>query len=374
MPRQKIAAKKGKTQAKTQTETRTGAPDVPKTQDQLIDELVAKIKENVENGGKYIQVSDTFKKVGPGLALTGLQRVYKQPEKSDFIYTQEFKFAGSTAVVEQLLGKLGSSVAAQRAKNDIVDASNHEEHLVVRPAKPAGADVLISYDKMSELVKLMKQNRTVVKEEKGSPKRKRAQRRKSHTGVQVAPRINVNRLTATLISIADVVRQLSERQLGLDVTDVTFEDAADGLVAVGARSGRSVPHPKSKRVSVEYSGGHLLSETSAALEAFLRRIGHSDTEVAPVLEAFTAASEKLKAQAPKEEKKTEEVKPQAKSQPKGQAKAKPKAKQSAKAVVAPGKEEVEEEKPKKESKSKVKSPPKVTKAKTRTVKPRTSNE
>jgi hypothetical protein len=360
MPRPKIAAKKGKTQASEkvgpQTETRTGAPDVPKTQEQLIDELVAKIKENVEKGGKFIQVSDAFKKVGPGLALTGLQRVYKQPEKADFLYSQEFKFAGPTAVVEQLLGKLGTSVASQREKNDIVDASNHENYLVIRPQKPAVAEVVISHDKMSELVKLMRQNRTAVKEEKGSPKKKRAQRRKSHTGVQVAPRIVVDRLTATLASIADVVRQLSERQLGLDVTNVTFEDAADGLVAVGGRTGKSVPNYRVKRVSVEYSGGHLLSETSSALESFLRRIGHSDAEVAPLLNSFSTALETAKTESKKEVVE----------------KPKPKVKQVPKTVVAPGKEEVVEKKA--ESKTKLRSPPKMTKAKTRTVKPRTSNE
>ena len=342
MPRPKIAAKKGKSQASEkmgpQTETRTGAPDVPKTQEQLIDELVAKIKENVEKGGKYIQVSDAFKKVGPGLALTGLQRVYKQAEKADFLYTQEYRFAGPTPVVEQLLGKLGTSVASQREKNDIVDASNHENHLVVRPPKPAVPDVLISYDKMSELVRLMKQNRTTAKDEKGSPKKKRAQRRKSHTGVQVAPRIIVDRLTATLASIADVVRQLSERQLALDVTNVTFEDAADGLVAVGGRTGRSVPHSRTKRVSVEYSGGHLLSETSSALEAFLRRIGHSDAEVTPLLSSFATVLETVKE---KSEGETPAEKPNPKAK-QASAKQAPKAKQASKAVVNPGKEEVEE--------------------------------
>jgi hypothetical protein len=375
MPRPKIAAKKGKTQATekmgAQTETRTGTPDAPKTQEQLIDELVAKIKENVEKGGKFIQVSDTFRKVGPGLSLTGLQRVYKQPEKADFLYTQQYKFAGSTPIVEQLLSKFGTSVAAQREKNDIVDVANHQNHLVVRPPQPAVAEIVISHDKMSELVKLMRQNRTAVKEEKGSPKKKRAQRRKSHTGVHVAPRIVVDRLTATLASIADVVRQLSERQLGLDVTHVTFEDAADGLVAVGGRTGRTVPNPRSKRVSVEYSGGHLLSETSSSLEAFLRKIGHSDAEVTPLLTAFSTALETSKVS------KTDAGKTEAKSEGADKPKAKPKAKQAPKTVVAPGKEEVEEkvvDSKKPETKSKLRSPPKVTKAKTRTVKPRTSNE
>ena len=355
MPRPKIAAKKGKTQTKNQqTETRTGVPDVPKTQDQLIDELVARIKENVEKGGKYIQVSDAFKKVGPGLALTGLQRVYKQPEKSDFIYTQEFRFAGSTSVVEQLLGKLGTSVSAQRSKNDIVDASNHEQHLVIRPAKPVVADVVISHDKMSELVKLMRQGRTAVKEEKGTPKRKKAQRRKSHTGVQVAPRIVVDRLTATVASIADVIRQLAERQLGLDVTNVTFEEAADGLVAVGGRTGRSAPHPRTKRISVEYSGGHLLSETSAALESFLRRIGHTDTEVAPLLTAFTSKQSTVEAKTEVVEK-PKEVKAKTKTQ-------------------APSETTETKKAEAKTKKSELRGSPKVSKAKTRTVKPRTSNE
>lgn len=359
MPRPKIVAKKGKTQAKSQTETRTGTPDVPKTQEQIIDELVIRIKENVEKGGKYIQVSDTFKKVGPGLALTGLQRVYKQPGKTDFIYTQEFRFAGTTSVVETLLGKLGSSVSAQRAKNDIVDATNHEQHLVIRPPKPVVADVVISYDKMSELVRLMRQNRTAVKEEKGSPKKKRAQRRKSHTGVQVLPRIVVDRLTGNIASIADVIRQLAERQLGLDVTNVTFEESADGLVVVGSRSGRSVPNPRSKRVSIEYSGGHLLSETSASLETFLRRIGHNDSEVTPLLASFASKQPKTGT--------SEVANPEVKEAP-----------VKAKEVKAKTQKTVEASEVKKSEgnskKSELRGSPKVTKAKTRSVKPRTSNE
>lgn len=364
MPRPKIVAKKGKTQAKSQTETRTGTPDVPKTQEQIIDELVTRIKENVENGGKYIQVSDTFKKVGPGLALTGLQRVYKQPGKTDFIYTQEFRFAGMTSVVETLLGKLGTSVSAQRAKNDIVDASNHEEHLVIRPPKPVVADVVISYDKMSELVRLMRQTRTAVKEEKGSPKKKRAQRRKSHTGVQVLPRIVVDRLTGNVSSIADVIRQLAERQLGLDVTNVTFEESGDGLVVVGGRSGRSVPNPRSKRVSIEYSGGHLLSETSVILESFLRRIGHNDSEVTPLLASFTSNQSS-----------SEVVKPEVKEAPVKEVKPKEvKAKTQKNVEVAEGKKPETKKVEGNSKKSELRGSPKVTKAKTRSVKPRTSNE
>jgi hypothetical protein len=241
--------------------------------------------------------------------------------------------------------KLGSSVSAQRAKDDIVDATNHEQHLVIRPPKPPVAEVLISYDKMSELVRLVRQNRTTVKEDKGTPKKKRAQRRKSHTGVQVAPRIVVDRLTATLSSIADVVRQLSERQLGLDVTNITFEESAEGLVAVGGRTGRSSPNPRSKRLSVEYNGGHLLSETSGALESFLRRIGHTDSEVGPLLTSFTSKqSNVVKTEAPV---KAKEVKQQVSEVKKADAKSK---------------------------KSELRGSPKVSKAKTRTVKPRTSNE
>lgn len=371
MPRPKIIAKKGKTQAKSQTETRTGTPDVPKTQEQIIDELVIRIKENVEKGGKYIQVSDTFKKVGPGLALTGLQRVYKQPGKTDFIYTQEFRFAGTTSVVETLLGKLGSSVSAQRAKNDIVDATNHEQHLVIRPPKPVVADVVISYDKMSELVRLMRQNRTAVKEEKGSPKKKRAQRRKSHTGVQVLPRIVVDRLTGSVSSIADVIRQLSERQLGLDVTNVSFEDSGDGLVVVGGRSGRSVPNPRSKRVSVEYSGGHLLCETSASLETFLRRIGHNDSEVTPLLASFVSKQPT-----------SEVAKPEVKEAPVKPKEVKAKTQKTVEASEVKKAETKKAETKKAETKkaegnskkSELRGSPKVTKAKTRSVKPRTSNE
>jgi hypothetical protein len=345
MPRTKVAAKKGKIQAKEktgpQTETKTGGPQVPKTQEQLIDELVARIRENVEKGEKFIQVSETFKKVGPGLTLTGLQRVYKQPEKSDFIYTREFRFAGSTRVVDQLLGKLGSSVAGQRLKNDIVDTTNYQDHLVVLPVKPrvAPVDLLITHDKMSELVKRVKENRTAVKEDKGTPKKKRAQRRKSHTGVKITV-VSVETLVSTVSGVAEVIRQLVERQLGLDVTNVTFEESPSGLVVKGARSYRN--GPKTKRVSVEYAGGHVSAETSEALETFLRRIGHTDTEVKTVVDSYTAASSKPVVKEVKKAEPKTEVKVDAKKD--------------------------------KTKKSELRGSPKVTKAKTRTVKPRTSNE
>jgi hypothetical protein len=343
MARTKTAVKKGK-QQKSQTETRTGAPEVPKTEEQLIDELVVKIRENAEKKDKFIQVSETFKKVGPGLALTGLQRIYKQPEKSDFIYSQEFRFAGSTRVVEHLLGKLGSSVASQRLKNDIIDLTNYEQYLVVRViVRNPVADTLISHDKMSELVKRVKEGRTAVKEDKGTPKRKKAQRRKSNTGVKVTDRITVNRLEATVSAVSDVIRKLAERQLGLDVTNVTFEESADGVVVLGGRTFRVTPQPKSKRVSVDYNGGHLSSQTSQALESFLRRIGHTDVEVSPLLTSFT------------DKQSTEVVKEGKQEQPEEPV---------VKAVV----------KKDKTKKAELRGSPKVTKAKTRTVKPRTSNE
>lgn len=342
MPRNKTAGKKGK----TQTETRTGAPEEPKTQDQLIDELVTKIKENVQNGGgKYIQVSDAFKKVGPGLTLSGLQRVYKQPEKSDFIYTREFLFAGSTRVVDQILGKLGSSVAGQRLKNDIVDVTNYQDHLVVRVVNRAPvADVLITHDKMSELVKFVKQSRTAVKEEKGTPKKKKAQRRKSPTGVKVArsPRIAVERLSGTVSAIQEVIRRLSEKQLGLDVSNVTFEDTTDGLIVSGGRAFKVRSNPKSKRVIVDYSGGHISAGSSSGLETFLRRIGHSDDDVKTVVDAFVS------------------------KQPVGEVKEEKK-----EATKTETKTDVPV---KKSKKSELRGSPKVTKAKTKTVKPRTSNE
>ena len=339
MPRPKIAVKKGKTtQAKSQTETRTGAPDAPKTQEQLIDELVGKIRENAPNGEKYIQVSESYKKVGPGLTLSGLQRVYKQPAKSDFIYSQEFKFAGSTQVVEQLLSKLGTSVATQRSKSDIIDANNYQDYFVVRPNRPPQADLLITREKMSELVKLVKQSRTAAKEEKGTPKKKKAQRRKSNAGVQVADRVSVSRLTASVSAVAEVIRQLAERQLGLDVSHLTFEETPEGWVAVGGRTFRPKPNPKSKRVYVDYSSGHLGSETSEALESFLRKIGHSDSEVSTLLNLFSSNQSK----------------------------------------VENGKEEVQpvEAQPKKDKskKAELRGSPKISKAKTRTVKPRTSHE
>jgi len=338
MPQNKTAGKKGK----SQTETRTGAPDVPKTQEQLIDELVNKIKENVINGGgKYIQVSDAFKKIGPGLTLTGLERVYKQPQKSDFLYSREFLFAGSTRVVDELLGKLGSSVAGQRLKNDIIDITNYQDHLVVRVVnRVPQSDVLITHDKMSELVKLVKQSRTTVKEEKGTPKKKKAQRRKSPADVKVArgPRIVVERLSGKVSSFAEVLHKLSEKQLGLDVSNVSYEETTDGLVVSGARAFKVRSNPKSKRIVVEYGGGHLSSGDSSVLETLLRKIGHSEDEVKSVVEAFLS------------KRPVEEVKEEKKEVSNSEAPAK------------------------KSKKSELRGSPKVTKAKTKTVKPRTSNE
>jgi hypothetical protein len=337
MPRNKTVEKKGK----SQTETRTGAPVVPKTEEQLVDELVNKITENAKSsGGKYIQVSEEWKKVGPGLTLTGLERVYKQPQKSDFIYSREFLFAGSTRVVDRLLSKLGSSVAGQRLKNDIIDLTNYQDHLVTRVVnKTVQPDVLITHDKMSELVKLVKQTRNNGKEEKGTPKKKKAQRRKSPTGVKVArsPRVVVERISGTVSSLSDILKKLAEKQLGLDVTNVTYEETTDGLVVSGSKAFK-LSNKRSKRVVVDHAGGHIGSETSSALENLLRKTGHSEEEVKSVVDSHVS---KQNLHEGKEEKK-EVVKSEAPT--------------------------------KKTKKSELRGSPKVTKAKTKTVKPRTSNE
>ena len=78
------AAKKGQTT--TNTETRTGTVQPPKTQDEVLVELASKVKENAEKSEKYIQLNEQLKKVGPGLTLLGLQRVYSLPDRSDFVY------------------------------------------------------------------------------------------------------------------------------------------------------------------------------------------------------------------------------------------------------------------------------------------------
>lgn len=365
MARAKNAGKKGK-QNKTQTETRT---QQPKTPEELLAELVARIRENASLQDKFIQLTNDLKKVGPGLSLTGLERVYKQPEKSDFVYSLEHRVAAPSAGLDKILGHLGTSLAGQRLKNDIVDLTNYQQHLVVRP--PIQREVLpeknFSTVDISDLARRIKESRVAAKEEKANatPRKKRAQRRKSHTGVQVprSPRVSVERLLANATTLSDVLRRLAERQQGLDLTSVTFEESADGLVAVGARPFR-IRH-KSRRAVVEYAGGHLSAETPEGLETVLRRVGVPEADVTTLVGSLRTQLASSTEEQPKEVVKKQEKKEK-----------KPQEKVQDKKVVKP-KEEKKVSQPATKTSKKAAEPrnsPKVTKAKTRAVKPRTSHE
>jgi hypothetical protein len=390
MARVKNAGKKGK-QNKSQTETRT---QQPKTPEELLADLVARIRENATAQDKFIQLTNDLKKVGPGLSLTGLERVYKQPEKSDFVYSLEHRVAAPSAGLDKILGHLGTSLAGQRLKNDIVDLTNYSQHLVVRP--PVQREVVpekhFNPTDISDLARRIKESRTAAKEEKAnaSPRKKRAQRRKSPTGVTVArtPRVAVDRLLANVETLSDVLRRLSEKQQGLDLTSVTFEESSEGLVAVGARVFR-IRH-KSKRAVVDYAGGHLSAETPEVLETVLRRVSVSDADVSALVSSLRTklsqeqqVVEKAKAQGNK----AQGGKSQGNKAQGGKAQGnKAQGNKQGKTTTQP---EAQEEKPVAEKKpakkvaekqapvKKVAEPrnsPKVTKAKTRAVKPRTSHE
>jgi hypothetical protein len=376
MTRGKNAGKKGK-QNKNQTETRT---QQPKTSEEILSELVARIKENATSQDKFIQLSSDLKKVGPGLSLTGLERVYKQPEKSDFVYSLEHRVAGPTSAMDKVLGLLGSSMAGQRLKNDIVDLTNYQSHLVVRP--PVQRELLpekhFSSSDISDLARRIKETKNAVKEEKAnaSPRKKRAQRRKSNTGVKVArtPRVSVDRLLATSANLSEVLQKLSERQQGLDLSLVTFEDSTEGLLALGARPFR-IRH-KSKRPVLQYSGGHLTTETTEQLETVLRKVGVPEADLKTLVESHRNQLQQLsQSEAPK----NNQVKEQPKEKPKAKelVKEEPKEKQAKTSKkVQPKVNEKQGKKPSKTSKKQAepRNSPKVTKAKTRAVKPRTSHE
>jgi hypothetical protein len=362
MARGKNAGKKGK-QQKTQTETRT---QQPKTPEELLNDLVARIRENASLQDKFIQLTNDLKKVGPGLSLTGLERVYKQPEKSDFVYSLEHRVASSSAGLDKILGLLGTSLAGQRIKNDIIDLTNYQQHLVVRP--PIQREVVpeknFSTVDISDLARRIKESKTAAKEEKANatPRKKRAQRRKSHTGVKVArtPRITVDRILANVNTLSDLLRKLSEKQQGLDVTGITFEESSEGLVAVGARPFR-IRH-KSRRAVVEYGGGHLSAETPEQLETVLRRVNLPETDVNTLVNSLrNQLTTTAVVDAPKQEK---EEKPKKIVEKKQEKKPEKQEKKPEKKVV---------EKPAKKT-AEPRNSPKVTKAKTRNVKPRTSHE
>ncbi len=310
------------------------SPKVEKSQDDLLKELVEKVKANAsESSDKYVQLNEQGKKVGPGITLAGLPRIYKIAEKNDFIFVKEFRLAGPSSAVDRVLGQLGSSVASQRLKNGLIDATNFESHIVEKEVQPKEQRVEAVYtmDKIADLAKRIKDHRVAEKKpQEGSLKKKKASRTKTNTGVQTktTPQIPVDKIPASLEALEDLLKRLSEKQLGLDVTSARLED---GFV-LGCRAFRV--SSKSKKIPIPYRNGHLAGETRQVLERFLSALGHSDTEVKTLLKGLPKAETK-KAEKTGTEKTT--LKPKSKK---------------------PGKEEKVE----------------VSKAKTRTVKPRTSNE
>jgi len=363
MPRQKQA----KGQRKTQTEIRTGATQ---TESEIIQDLVVLIRENVSQLGKFVQIDKDLKKVGPGLSLSGLQRVYKHPERSDFVYTQEFRFAGPSAQVDKVLAALGTSLAGQRIKNDIIDATNYESFVVARvPREKAPAvEVLFTHDQISKIAQFVKSNKQETKkEDRTTPKKKKAQRRKSPVGhITKKDEVDVFRITGTIESITEIIKLLNKTQKGLDVSTLTFEDSDDGLKLVGARTFKV--SAKSTRKPIPYSGGYIYAQTRQSLEEFLQKIGHTSEQVKEVSDLF---EEKVVQPV---EKKEVEKKPAEKKQPEKKADKKPAEKKQPEKKPAEKKPKQPEKKADKKHAEKKQTEVTVTKAKTRAVKPRTSNE
>jgi hypothetical protein len=318
MPRGKTAVKKGRT-----------SPKVEKSQDDLMKELVDKVKKlnESETFDKYIQLNEQGKKVGPGITLAGLSRIYKSPENTDFIFVNEFRIAGPSSAVDKVLIQLGSSVASQRLKNGLIDATNYESHVVERVAPPKEDKVepVYTLDKIADLAKRLKITRGPQKGgEEDTLKKKKASRSKTNTGVQVkqTPQIPVDKIPASLEAIEDLLKRLAEKQLGLDVSVASLQE---GFV-LGCKVFRV--SSKSKKIPIPYKNGHLTGETRTSLELFLTGLGHQASEISALLKGL-----------PKPETKKEET------------------------VLKPKKKPAKEEKP-----------VEVSKAKTRAVKPRTSNE
>lgn len=363
MPRQKQAKAKGQRKTQTEIRTATAAPSEANS----VQDLVSLIRENVTQQGKFIQIDKDLKKIGPGLSLSGLQRVYKHPERSDFVYTQEFRFAGPSAQVDKVLGELGSSLAGQRIKNDIVDATNYESFIVARvPKEKAPAvEILFTHDQISKLAQFVKTHKQEAKkDDKTTPKKKKAQRRKSPVGhIVKKDEVDVFRITGTVQAIGDLIKGLNQSQKGLDVSTITYDESTEGLKLLGSRTFKV--SAKSSRKPIPYAEGYIYSQTKESLEEFLQKIGHSSEEVKAVVDLF-----ETKPQAPKEAK--EEGKAKEAPKPKEVKAKEAKAKEVKPAPKAVAKKADEEKK--KSKKADAKQSPKVTKAKTRTVKPRTSNE
>ena len=332
------------------TETRVAEPKVenqPKTQQEILEQLVEKVKQNLSSpDSKYVQVNENLKKVGPGLSLLGLERLYKKEDKKNFVLVPEHKVSGPSEVVEQLLTLLGSSLQQQRDKPfGVLDVNNYEEYVAthvtpnIQPPQPI---VAISTDKISQIALLIKTKKT-KKVERDTPKKKKAQRRKSPIGVELAksPKISVDPLSElTLEVLQDLLKRLAEKQQGLDISKSTLTSENDKITMIGATTFKIKAGTKSKRVILDGSLRGLASDSKEQVVTLLTQLGLSEANQKTHLAKFKAAA------APK---------------------AAPK-KQEAKTKTKKGAEKGAE-KDKKEGKAEV-----TTKAKTRDVKPRTSKD
>lgn len=349
MTRTKQNGKKGKETKKAETRVaETKVENKPKTQDEVIQQLVAKIHKNLTvEDSKFVQVNENFKKVGPGLSLSGLSRLYKQTDKSNFVLVPEFKIAGPTSVIEKLLVSLGTTYTQQKSKEyGVLDLSNYETYIEnhVSVVEPVLATEQITSDKISAIAQLIKSKKSKVNKEDGDiPKKKRAQRRKSHTGVEIekSPRISVDPLTnLTLESLLELLRRLAEKQEGLDISKAQISRESGQIIVKGTKIFKIKGGSKSKRVLLDGSLRGLASETADRVTALLGELGQSEAEQKVHLDKFKPAPVK------------EEHKPKK------------------------GKEATPAPKTKKEtvSKKETTKPAETTKAKTRDVKPRTSKD
>jgi hypothetical protein len=345
MTRTKQNGKKGKETKKA--ETRVAETKVEKTQDEIVQQLVAKIQHNLSiTDSKFVQVNENFKKVGPGLTLSGLSRLYKQTDKSNFVLVPEFKIAGPTSVVEKLLVILGTNFTQQKSKEyGILDLSNYETYIESNAAvvEPVLVTEQITSDKISAIAQLIKSKKSKANKDDGDvPKKKRAQRRKSHTGVELenSPRVSVDPLTnLTLESLLELLRRLAEKQEGLDVSKSEVSRESGQLIVKGSKTFKIKGGSKSKRVLLDGSLRGLASETADKVSALLRELGQSEAEQKVHLDKFKPAK------------------------PKKSVKEAP--------AVAPAKAKKKEVASKKEAKE---ATAETTKAKTRDVKPRTSKD
>jgi hypothetical protein len=352
-------------------ETKVGnqaQPDVkPKTQDDIIQLLVQKIKSSLttkdKTHSKFIQVNENFKKVGPGLSISGLSRLYKQEDKKNFVLVPEYNIAGPLEVVEKLLTELGSSFSDKKSQEfGVIGFDNYEKYVSLHTEnkEPAQVSEPITHDKMSQYVQHIKTKKT-KKEDNDTPKKKKAQRRKSPTGVEISesPRLKVDIIKElNFSSLVDLLRKLAGKQEGLDITKAVLSKEENGsLTLSGSKLFKIKAGSKSKRVLLDGHLRGLASEEEAPIALLLKEIGFSELEQKNHLVKFKTSQEE------KRKKKKDEPKKAKK------AAKKPVAKKEAKDAAKDTAKDAAKDAAKEETKKEV-----TTKAKTRDVKPRTSKD